>query len=65
MEIPLIGGAEAGRSSNISPSVALNWFPEMGKNGPALVSTHGCTTFVTPKRERLEGALNTTVRGIL
>ena len=57
MEVPLVGGSEAGRSSNISPAIAINWFPEIGKNGASLVSTHGCTTFVTPKAGEVRGGI--------
>ncbi len=57
MEVPLVGGSEAGRSSNISPAIAINWFPEIGKNGASLVSTHGCTTFVNPKTGEVRGGI--------
>lgn len=45
MQIPLMGGANAGRSPNISPEICLNWFYEKGTGGESLVSTHGATVF--------------------
>jgi hypothetical protein len=45
MEIPLIGGANKGRSTNISSETCINWFYEKGVGGEGLVGTHGATVF--------------------
>lgn len=57
MIIPLTGGANEGRSSNISPEVCLNWFYEKTENGDSLVSTHGSTVLVTPKVGEVRGGI--------
>jgi hypothetical protein len=36
MQIPLMGGANEGRSPNISPEVCINWFYEKGAGGESL-----------------------------
>jgi hypothetical protein len=45
VRIPITHGANEGRSTNISPEVCINWFPEKGVGGESLVSTHGATVF--------------------
>jgi len=57
VQIPLVGGANAGRSSNIAPEVCLNWFYEKTENGECLVGTPGCTTFVTPTTAEVRGGI--------
>jgi hypothetical protein len=56
MEIGLISGHGEGRSSNVSPATALNWFLE-NATVPSLVSTHGCTTFATPTTAEVRGGI--------
>lgn len=58
MEVPLIGGSDKGRSSNVCPANSINWFPELGKGGVSLVSTHGCTTFATTKSSPVRGGIS-------
>lgn len=57
MQLPLLGGANAGRSSNISPEVCINWFYEKGTDGESLVSTHGATVFATLAAGEVRGAI--------
>jgi len=58
MEIALVGGHGEGRSSNLAPSQAIGWFLENAKDGtPSLVSTHGCTTLVTPQAGEVRGGI--------
>jgi hypothetical protein len=57
MKIPLVGGHSEGRSPNIAPAIARNWFFEVADGVPSLVSTHGCTTFSTPKVGEVRGGI--------
>jgi len=57
MKVPLTGGANEGRSTNISPEVCINWFYEKTGNGDSLVSTPGDTTLVTPKTGEVRGGI--------
>ena len=58
MKLPLVGGSYEGRSTNITPEVCLNWFPETATNGEvSLVSTPGCTTLVTPAAGEVRGGI--------
>jgi hypothetical protein len=58
MKVPLVGGAYEGRSSNIAPELAINWFVEKTTSGdPSLVSTPGDTTLVTPKVGEVRGGI--------
>ena len=57
MKVPLTGGANEGRSTNIAPEIALNWFYEKTGNGDSLVSTPGCTTLVTPTTGEVRGGI--------
>lgn len=45
MDLPFLGGANPGRSSNVSPETCINYFYEKGASGESLVSTHGATVF--------------------
>jgi len=57
MKLPLVGGAYEGRSTNISPEVCLNWFPEKTTDSESLVSTPGCTTLATPTAGEVRGGI--------
>ena len=57
MKVPLTGGSNAGRSTNISPEVCRNWFYEATGNGDSLVSTHGSTVLVTPATGEVRGGI--------
>jgi hypothetical protein len=57
VKVPLTGGANEGRSTNIAPEVCLNWFYEKTGNGDSLVSTHGSTTVVTPTTGEVRGGI--------
>jgi len=58
MKIPLASGAYGGRSPNISPEKAINWFYEETAGGPSMVSTHGSTLFSQPKTGEVRGAIS-------
>ena len=58
MKIPLASGSYQGRSTNISPEKALNWFLEETQNGPSLVSTPGSTTLCTPLASEVRGGID-------
>jgi len=45
MQIPVLGGAYEGRSSNVSPQTCINLFYEKAKDGECLVGTPGATLF--------------------
>lgn len=55
MQVPLVGGAYEGRSTNISPEVCLNWFPEKTNDIWTLVSTHGSSLLSQPKQGAVRG----------
>ena len=57
MLLPLIGGANEGRSPNVSPEVCINWFPEKGVGGECLVSTHGATLLTTLTGGEVRGGI--------
>ena len=57
MQIPLMGGANEGRSPNISPEICINWFYEKGTGGESLVSTHGATVFATLTGGEVRGGI--------
>ena len=45
MEVPILGGAYEGRSSNVSPQQCINLFFEKSMDGESLVGTPGSTVF--------------------
>lgn len=57
MQVPLASGEYKGRSVNVSPESALNFFYEKTSNGQALVSTHGSTLFVQPTTAEVRGGI--------
>lgn len=58
MEIPFLGGAYEGRSSNVSPETCINWFYEKGESGESLAPTPGATLFATTKTGEVRGCLD-------
>ncbi len=57
MLIPFLGGAYAGRSSNLSPETCINLFYERGASGESLVGTAGSTVLVVPKVGEVRGGI--------
>lgn len=45
MEVPFLGSASPGRSSNVSPENLINWFYEKGKTGESFAPVKGATLF--------------------
>lgn len=62
MEIPFVGGAYTGRSSNLNAQVCQNLFPvvdnQQGKKVMALYGTPGLTRICTPANGEVRGVLN-------
>src|SRR5210317_1688045 len=57
MEIPVLGGAYEGRSTNISPQTCINLFYEKGMDGESLVGTPGSTVFANIGGGEVRGAI--------
>jgi hypothetical protein len=58
MQVPLVGGAYKGRSTNLTPEVCINWFPERYRNDTwALVSTPGATQLAQPRQAPVRGGI--------
>lgn len=56
MMVRLLGGVE-GRSSNVAPEKAINWFYEKGTNSESLTNTPGSTEFVDLGNGEVRGGL--------
>ena len=57
MQIPFLGGAYEGRSSNVAPETCINLFLEKGRSSESLVGTAGSTTLVTPAVGEVRGGI--------
>lgn len=57
MEIPVLGGAYEGRSTNVSPQTCINLFYEKGMDGESLVGTPGSTVFANIGGGEVRGAI--------
>ena len=58
MELSLIGGANRGRSSNISPEASYNWFYEKNAGGDSLVPVPGARLFASTGLSEARGCIN-------
>lgn len=54
MQIPFLGGAYEGRSSNVSPETCINLFYEKGISGESLVGTAGATVLTAGSATKTE-----------